>query len=550
MAKKEASFIDLHAEKLALGLCVLVLIGAAVFTFGGMRFAVDGKDVSQLLAEAENEAQSTARAIQGARPQQSDVEGVGDETIANLKHWFEDNSGLETVGGIDMSPARTQKFPPVRPEITGVSLEDRRELASLATPGIPVVTSGRATIDIREERPLNDYVVQGVGDRLKSVELSCVSIAAQIDLIEQDTNFKIEKYPPIESLLITNVQLQRKDLDEPWLGWQPVDTFLPFEPPDRPQFVGANGRYIPKGLEALQEYQSLLKNPVTQQVVARTQLPGRGVEEPPVPYVDTSPDKREPKAMAKKWLDLCRDAMSGRKPFSERDLDAAFILARAAAASGADEKTVSQARQLLTEITAKLPRNRRDMVSSLPLRSPDRLMPIMAHDITAVPGHRYQYRIRYEALNIYAGNPGELKNPADAEVLTLVSDWSPPSRPVRVEHDTYFFLTKADPAKEEVTVRVFKQTRAGWRNEDFRVRVGERIGEKMRRGPNKGLDFDAGALCIDIDFDRMDPAPDGKKTVNLVYADTASGTLREKYLSRDRKDPLIQELSRSQTAQR
>lgn len=549
MAKKEASFIDIHAEKLALGLCALVLVGAAVYTFGGMRFAVDGKDVPQLLAEAETAAQGTASAIQRAKPAETKVEGVGDKTIENLRHWFEDRSGLEEVAGVDVRPWRTQKFPPLRPEITGVSLEDRRALAALASPGIPVVTAGRATVDLREQRPLAEYVTQGPGDRIKSVELSCVSVAAQIDLVEQDTNFKIEKYPPVESLLITGVQLQRKDLDEPWLGWQPVDTYLPFEAPEKPQILGPDGRFSPKGLGALQDYQSLLSDPSTQQSVARTPLPARGMNEPPVPYVDTSPKSRQPKAMAKKWVDLCRDAMGGRKPFAEKDLDAALILARAAAISGADEKTVSQARQLLTEVTGKLPRNRKDYANA-PLRSPDRLMPIMAHDLTAMPGHRYQYRIRYEILNMFAGNPGELRDAADAEVLTLVSDWSPPSRTVRVENDVYFFLTKADPAKEEVTVRVFKKTRAGWRDEDFRVKIGDPIGEKMKRGPNKGLDFAAGAVCVDIDFDRLDPSPDGKKTVNLVYADSASGTLREKYLARDRKDPLIQELSRSQSAQR
>ena len=58
------------------------------------------------------------------------------------------------------------------------------------------------------------------------------------------------------------------------------------------------------------------------------------------------------------------------------------------------------------------------------------MMPIVAYDLTAVPGHEYQYRLRYEAWNQFAGRDGELKDPSSASLATIFSDFSPITPPV------------------------------------------------------------------------------------------------------------------------
>ena len=140
---------------------------------------------------------------------------------------------------------------------------------------------------------------------------------------------------------------------------------------------------------------------------------------------------------------------SRQETFKDIDLDAAYILARAGAGTlGAKEAESNKAKQLLTEVKAKLPKSRRNDLQEQ-THSPDRLMPIVAHDLDVQPGHTYVYRIRYEVFNVYAGNPGELANPEDALKLTVFSGWSPVSRPVEVTSDTYFYLSKSDRAKRK-----------------------------------------------------------------------------------------------------
>lgn len=157
-------------------------------------------------------------------------------------------------------------------------------------------------------------------------------------------------------------------------------------------------------------------------------------------------------------------------------------------------------------------------------------MPLLAHDLTAIPGHTYRYRTRYEILNRYAGIPGQFVNPQDADRLTIFSDWSPPSRAVEIKSDVQFFLTKADSKRREVTVTVYKDTRTGQKNKKFKIKVGEPIGRNDVRVQK--VDYTTAAVCIDLDFDRI---VDQKKTVAMVYLDTNTGLLRERLLSVDRK---------------
>ena len=55
------------------------------------------------------------------------------------------------------------------------------------------------------------------------------------------------------------------------------------------------------------------------------------------------------------------------------------------------------------------------------------------------------------------------------------------------------------------------------------------------------LIFSTGNTCIDIDFDRL---VDGQKDVSMIYTES-DGSLRERLLSRDKKDKVFQKLSAS-----
>jgi hypothetical protein len=362
--------------------------------------------------------------------------------------------------------------------------------------------------------------------------------------VEQDVNFIERNYPRRSYTTLVKVHLQRKDETERWRDWEDVDTYQPFT--------------LPQLGKAARQSRPLLDE--SHNWIARTPPPerrsGDRVELPWVPYLDAPPEmidpqdddpakrEREATRRASKWRKRAEKAVEGKTPSGAVDLDAALMLAKAALASGAADTEIQKTRQLLKTIVRKLPKSQRGPAREEPIL-PERLMPISAVDLNATVGHTYRYRMRYEVVNQYAGVPGELIDPADADRATLVSDFSPPSRPVRIESDVYFYLAKADAKREEVTVTVFKKTRLGIKGKDFKIKVGDEIGRNVKLG-NKA-DYSTGTVCIDIDFKRT---VGNKRTVALVYLDKCCGILRERLLSVDKKDKLRKELSKLHNGRR
>jgi hypothetical protein len=546
VAKKSASFIDLHAEKIALGIGAAIMIGGVVFGLGGGRFSVNGHGPGEICSGVGEAADQTRQAVQNARPESlkpPTETGGGKDPVAQLAEWFGNKAvGVFKIAGVSDTLPRTQPYTNPYVPLVAAGNGTKRHLAKIVAPDIPLVTSGRSGFDFPTEisaLEVFDGKTRGGG---KPVERSWVTVAAQIDLVRQDANFRSEEYPEGSYLEIVQVHLQRKDLTDPRRGWEEIETYLPFKPPNRPSLVSATGANTMEGVD---KFRRLIDG--TQEYISRTKLPSEGVELPQIPFLDEPPKagtsqtpeeaEQEASSRIRKWVDRARSAIAGKRPFKDIDLDAAYILARAGAGTlGAKEAESNKAKQLLTEVKAKLPKSRRNDLQEQ-THSPDRLMPIVAHDLDVQPGHTYVYRIRYEVFNVYAGNPGELANPEDALKLTVFSGWSPVSRPVEVTSDTYFYLSKSDRAKKEVTVTVFKVSKRETKRQDYRVHVGEPIGRKERLGAK--TNFSTGNTCIDIDFDRL---VDGQKDVSMIYTES-DGSLRERLLSRDKKDKVFQKLS-------
>ncbi len=552
MARRSESFIDLHAEKIVIGVCALIMIGAGVYGLGGARFSVNDKSAGEICDAAGEAAEQTRQAVLNAKadPKKLTPEGTGGkDPVTQLAEWYGEHAkGLVQIAGVPAQLPRTQIFPTPYMPLGAAGGSTKRQLAQIVAPDVPVVTTGRSPFDVPVEKPdLSEYNGKPPTGGGKPAERIWVSVAAQIDLTRQDAHFISESYPDGSFLEVVKVHLQRKDLTDTRRGWEDVEVYLPFKLPARP--VRPDGTIA---MDKLDDFRQSIA--AAADFIARTRLPIDASLLPQVPYLDESPKpastkpeeaEQEATARLRKWMDRAKAALSGKRPFKEPDVDAAYILARAAAQTvGAKDKETNMARQLLTEIKAKLPKNRRTEFPDQN-RSPDRLMPILANDLDAQAGHTYVYRIRYEVLNIYAGNPGELANADDALRLTLLSGWSPPSRPVEVESDTYFYLTKADRAKKEVTVTVFKKSRRETNRQEYRIHVGDPIGRKEVRG-KKG-NFTTGLICVDIDFDRV---VDGQKDVSMIYVDPTDGRLRERLLSRDKKDKFFQRLLETRTAAR
>jgi hypothetical protein len=551
VAKKSASFIDLHAEKIVVGVCALIMVGAVVYGLGGGRFSMNDKSTGELCDAVEKAADDTRLAIQNAKPAgprpttPQPGTGTGADPVAQLDDWFGNNAkGLFKIAEVSPKLSRTQLFPMPYVPIVQSGGSNQRQLAQIVAPDIPLVTAGRSSFNFPVEKPELQSFDGKVPASGKPVERNWVSVAAQVDLTSQDANFREQSYPEGSYLEVVQVYLQRKDQTEPRSTWEDVDTYVSYKRPTRPP-MAANGSPQMEGMTA---FRSLINTQA--EFIARPRLPGEAAALPAAPFLDEPPPppgltpevaEQEAARRVKKWMDVAKEAQAGRRRFKAVDLDAAYILARAAAGTvGAKE----DARKLFNEIKAKMPRGRRNDLKEQ-IRPPDRLMPILAHDLNLEPGHTYVYRIRYEVFNVYAGNPGELSNPEDARRLTVFSGWSPPSRPVEVTSDTYFYLTKADRAKKEVTVSVFKVSRRETRRKDYRIQVGDSIGRKETTGSK--INFSTGLKCVDIDFDR---SVDGKKDVSMIFVDPSDGSLGERLLSRDKKDKSFERLTEAKTASR
>ncbi len=566
MARKSVGFVDQHIEKVVLAVCALALLGIAGWYFAGDPY---GADPQKVFNNARDASEQTRIAVQNARPpdpSSSNATKSDDDPLKELGRWFGASAdGLTQIARIDPRPPRLQRFPTPLLPVAETADQDRHGLAKMVAPGVPVVTSGTTTLDIPAPMSLRRLAR---GSEPKSVEpskRSWVSVAAQVDLADQTRNFLAAGYKPGElALLVTGVQLQRKAVGEAGADWEFVSTFTPYEPLRKPQLIFPDGKRIdPASADAkdrfVRDIQRRSEDTSAQDVIARTPMPlategekGDPIISPPIPIdppsldeADTSTDpkdaERSATQLAKTWLSAAEKALQGKRPFNSPDADAARMLAAAAAAKrNAASDVRDKARSLLSnQVAAALKKIGRPPPASDP-RDPQKLMPLIAHDLAVVPGRTYIYRMRYEVYNVFAGNTDIMKNMDDAGKLTIFSAWSPASRPVEVKSDTYFYLTRvgdADRKQNRVQVTVFKISSRG--QVDKRtdtVQVGDVIGRKGTRAQR--ADFTTDMVCVDIAFENRG----GRSDAVMVYVDSKDGSLWERRYSSDRDDKRYRDL--------
>ena len=186
-----------------------------------------------------------------------------------------------------------------------------------------------------------------------------------------------------------------------------------------------------------------------------------------------------------------------------------------------------------------------------PLRETSPLQVVWVHDAlpdSVVSGKTYQYRTRALLYNNFAGAAQELKNPKDADIVLLESEWSPPSDDIAIPYDTEFFLVGKKERDGTVKVDVFKWHEGAWMKSSFQATVGDPIGGKEfvkhGKGPKIRVDFSTGATVVDLDFNHPYRArkerrgvvtiAEPKPTVAMVYLDSA-GELHERLLDVDKR---------------
>jgi hypothetical protein len=182
---------------------------------------------------------------------------------------------------------------------------------------------------------------------------------------------------------------------------------------------------------------------------------------------------------------------------------------------------------------------------------------LWAYDLTVEPGRTYRYRCRVVLYNWYLGVVSKLGDRGDAEKTELAGEWSELSEPMLVEPASYFYLSSADSQTKQARVDVFKWHFGQWVKEDFRIGVGEGIGQtrRVRLHETDGqlsarpveVNFDTGAVAVDIEYDRPSKSlvsrgtgqfdlTSAQSSAALVYVD-ADGLLQERVATYDAADP-------------
>ncbi len=133
-----------------------------------------------------------------------------------------------------------------------------------------------------------------------------------------------------------------------------------------------------------------------------------------------------------------------------------------------------------------------------------------AHDDTAEPNKKYQYRIRLGVFNPIAGtNQFSEQNKYRKNNVVLWSNFSDVTPVVEVPGKTYFFANNIQAAAKTVTIEVCKYALGYWYSEKFPVRQGEVIGKVKRVELNtedeqsgitipETIDYGTGAVLVDV----------------------------------------------------
>jgi hypothetical protein len=563
MPRARSNFFEQHFEKLVLGISALVLIGAAAMFLVTSPFkTADGKGPGEICDEAARAAEQARLAVLKKQLPPAAAQKI-DTDIAKMI-----DDGLIGLAKIQPSFGPVVKWSPTLVDMTGGGpSEDQHDLAKLLPPEKPVVRAGRATFSIPGARPLESLDSPG-GPEPRVMTRAWAAVVAQLDLLEQGHVFRAAGYPPGKfdaPLAIVAVQLQRRVAGDPNAPWEDVETYRPFQPISVPEIrISESGRLSAEQGEMLKKLRELLGS--YGDMIARTPPPsataGGPAEYPPVPWIEGDPNFEAESAKApagmgsgevkrpgtpgggaarmeptperrfNKWMRAADAAMKGTRD-RPADLDLAAILLEAAMGEegvppAMHEKAVARAKELEARRKKKL----RDKP-----RRPEKMMPIAAIDLDATAGQSYVYRIRYEVVNPFYGEAIALKNPADARLATLMSDWSPPSEPVEIRTDTYYFVRSVNLKNRTADVDVFKLRGGKFVQGKFTVNVGDPIGKKQRVAKLGDVDFGTGAMLVDI--------VDAKTADNavLVCVDTADGRLSIRDPVLDKRNPKYQQLT-------
>lgn len=474
--------------------------------------------------------------------------------------------------------------------VAGLKPARRVPLVTPLAPSLPVVDAGRSVVRALPTEP----APRGEASHAETDSV-WVSIAAYFDeTAQRDEMIQLGYAAGRTGVYVAGVDVQRRAIrpDSTWSPWQDVPPSRLAPRPGVPEAlfddrtgVMINRAEIERAFAAIKAAQAELMQPLFHDVVAG--------DRPALPML---PGIRERVAAVRGYL--ARRLAEARRALKSRDLNKAAELARLASVSPHTTPELrSQAAKLLKRIkrasastggtrprtpppiqeSHEFPTGRRPVparTTSLQRDEPEQIVeynpdgflthpdsgkPVVRFfDETAQPGRTYQYRMRVRLWNRYVGRVNAVEHPEQAALSVLAGQWSPPSDPVRVPPDTYFFVTGRALGRDAAGVEIWKWRAGTWLRASFDVGVGEVIGgvrrvklSRLRENPPvyDEIDFNTGATVLDLRFDvpverRMAArrgdgfAYQSSKSLVLTYLDPQGGWPLQRTEAFDKYDPV------------
>ncbi len=565
MAKQPVGPVVRHLEKAILAVC-----GGALLYFVAM-FGVmspnqaggPGEEVgpAEIGGQIRNEAERLRdNLLRASAPTMDETEKV---TIPNLAA-LTDPVALAGVDRTVPSPVQpAPAVPPLEGEIERKSIE----LVDVIQTGRPGVLVGRSGVYLA---PAGEFKARPDPrtDESTLADVNWGTVWAPFDRAEQEALYAAADYGNVSRAVFLGADLQRRMMmpNGTWTDWEMVPTIsLTADPPyPQPQvYPTGTGNYnvSEQDRQAVRGFIELIvdgENNAAQLELMRPLFPAIKYGDPwlfpkPAEYnvlvMDAEYQREDrcrypecaPAEATRQDQDFDELMEEAQTAFDEDRLEIAMQRAQAAKDKAESDRDRQEADKLLANIQRAMAEAARRAAERLPVQI------LWAHDAgfnSLRSGRTYQYRMRARLYNRLCGIPTLLADPKQAEIVEMVGPWSEPSEVVAIRPDTVIFLRSARANRQEVKVEVFKWDAGEWFQRSFTVGVGQRIGEpksvSLTDGERRTVDFDTGAVVVDIDFRRTATVPSRRgarletvDTAALVYIDP-SGQLHEHLMDVDK----------------
>lgn len=137
-----------------------------------------------------------------------------------------------------------------------------------------------------------------------------------------------------------------------------------------------------------------------------------------------------------------------------------------------------------------------------PTAPAEKRLTLQAYDLTVQPGMEYRYRMRVSLISpLFRRDIGKGQKQNFFNRLSLDSQNSPWSRPVRIDPRSHFFVLEASLPQQEARLEVWRLFNGRMQSREFKIKPGDAVGGVVplqHGGKEYKVDMSTAALLVDV----------------------------------------------------